>query len=75
MSGMQRHRMTPLWLIALLGVSGCGWSLDTGSGRFCDVVSAPIAFPRAVAESVVAGAREEAVRIDAQNRYWEANCK
>ena len=75
MSGMQRRKTMPLWLIALLGVSGCAPVLDTGSGRFCDVVSGPIAFPRAVAESVVAGAREEAVRIDAQNRYWEANCR
>lgn len=68
---MPKHRMILLWLTVSLGVSAC----VPVAGDFCDVVSGPILFPAEVSAVVVQGARPEAVKIDAQNRYGERNCK
>lgn len=54
---------------SLAALSACGQP-----GDFCDVVAGPIRFPPEVAEVVVPGARPEAVALDVQNRYGEANC-
>lgn len=58
---------------SLAAVSACAAQIS-GGGQFCDVVRGSIAFPAPVAELVVAEARDEAVRIDTQNRYGAANC-
>ena len=72
----RQHKGRPMRisLIALLGVSACAPVAYEGGRDFCDVVPSQIQFPPEVAEVVVGGARSEAVRIDAQNRYWLANC-
>jgi len=75
MSGKPKLRMTRHWWIVLAaGISACAPVAVTGARDFCDIVPAQIQFPPEVAEVVVGGARSEAVRIDAQNRYWLANC-
>ena len=75
MSGQRRNKMTRLWWIVLAaGISACAPVAYQGGGAFCDIVPSQIQFPPEVAEVVVGGARSEAVRIDAQNRYWLANC-
>lgn len=65
----KRKMILPLSLASLAIVSGC-----VAPGNFCEVVSGPIQFPAQVAAVVVQGARPEAVRIDAINRFGEANC-
>jgi hypothetical protein len=74
MSGKRKPKTTWLWLIASLGASACA-PVSTGGRDFCDVYTSPVAFPREVAQMVVADARAEAVKIDARNRYWDANCR
>lgn len=67
--------MMILCAACLATLSGCEtWRKPATGGEFCDVVTGPIAFPPPVARVVVAGARPEAVRLDAQNRYGNANC-
>ncbi len=68
MRGNRKHRMI-LSLCAVSLVSACAVP-----GDFCEAVSGPILFPEQVAAVVVQGARPEAVRIDAQNRYGAARC-
>lgn len=61
--------MTRLLLIgSLVSLSACT------SGSFCDLYE-PITFPPSVAESVVLGAREEAVKIDTLNGTHARICR
>ena len=66
---MLKHRMTPLLLIASLGVSACSQT----TGDFCDIAE-PIRFERDVAVAVVTGDRGAAEKIDAHNRFGEEFC-
>lgn len=67
------RRMTLiLCSLSLASLSAC--VPVTGGNNFCDVVSGPIQFPAEVAQVVVAGAREEAVKISAQNAFGARNC-
>jgi hypothetical protein len=74
MSGKPKRRTMWPWLIASLGASACA-PVSTGGRDFCDVYTSAVTFPREVAQMVVADARTEAVKIDARNRYWDANCR
>ena len=75
MREQRKGRPMRIWLIALLGAtSACAPVAYEGGARFCDVYTSRVEFPREVAALVVSDARAEAVKIDAQNRYWLANC-
>ena len=74
MKPWHKHKMTRnLLAVSLASLSAC--APVTGGGAFCDVVSAPIVFDPEVAAVVVTNDRPAAVRLDAQNRYWEGNCQ
>lgn len=59
-------------MVLLLSASLAG--ACSAPGDFCDVVSGPIEFPAATAQTLVREARPEVVRIDSQNTYWRSHC-
>ena len=67
---MLKLKTIALSLIVLLAVSACSQPLI---GDFCDIAE-PIGFNRPVAETVLAGDRTAAERIDKQNRYGMRHC-
>lgn len=70
---MRIPKLTPIWLTALLAISGCGAPV---MAQFCDVARGPIQFdnPSSVPALTSFGERESLVQIDANNRTGERHC-